>query len=192
MKTLANLFQTRRAGEWYTHLLASILGDQVDIRLYCEEDGSIHHLQPADLYLINVSALPPEAMSLIPPERRVFPRLTFLRSSVEQLRPYPQGTRAMLVNHNMEMAMESISDLLRLGVHGLQLHPYAPGASVPPGCPLALTVGYPSWSRPDRRPSSTWGPGISSLPPWQRSPCGWSCRGYWRTQTTGPIRTVWP
>ena len=148
VKTLANLFQTRRAGEWYTHLLASILGDQVDIRLYCEEDGSIHHLQPADLYLINVPALPPEAAALIPPEQRIFPRLTFLRSSVELLRPYPQGTRTMLVNQSMEMAMESISDLLRLGVHGLQLHPYAPGAPIPQGCSLALTVGYPELAPP--------------------------------------------
>lgn len=143
MKTLANIFMTRYTGEWYSNVLKSIFGDAVSIRLYCQEDDSVFHIEPSDLYLLNVDILPPEVYQGIPENRIVYPRMTFRRDSVDQLRRLSSGTSLLMVHRNPDMAMESIANILRLGLQGLDFYPYSPGAAVPPACHIAATAGLP-------------------------------------------------
>lgn len=143
MKTIANIFQTRHAGEWYSRVLASLFGDSVTIQLYCLEDEGSIHVQPADLYLLNTATFPQEVCESIPETRIIHPKLTFRRDSIEQLRTLPAGVPLLMVNQNLDMAMESIANILRIGIHGLEFHPYAPGTEIPPDCRIAATVGFP-------------------------------------------------
>lgn len=143
MKSLAIVYETKLAGDHDSQLLSTLLGDTVSVRVYCREDGSILQVEPADLYLVNAYALPDKISRSIPEDRIIWPQLTFQRNGIEQLRPLPEGTSVLIVNRNLEMAMESVTNLLRLGLNGLKFRPYAPGAETPSDCRIAATVGLP-------------------------------------------------
>ena len=104
--------------------------------------------EPADLYLLNVGNLPPEVCQGIPEDRIIHPKMTFRRDSIDQLRPLPSGTSLLMVHRSLDMAMESIANVLRLGIHSLDFHPYSPGTEVPPGCHIAATAGLPEMVPP--------------------------------------------
>ena len=98
----------------------------------------------ADLYIVAATSTDAfsQVMETIPPERKVVsPTITFFKKEIDALRQLPKGTRAMLVNLSVEMAIESIAELNRLGITQIEFTPVYPGSSYPPDVELAITPG---------------------------------------------------
>ena len=105
----------------------------------------------ADLYIVAATSSDAfgQVTALIPPERKVVsPSITFFKKEIDALRQLPRGTRAMLVNLSVQMAIETIAELNRLGVTQIEFTPVYPGSSYPPSVELAITPGEPQYVPP--------------------------------------------
>ncbi|MEQ2457472.1 sigma-54 interaction domain-containing protein [Flavonifractor hominis] len=127
---------------FYTEQLYALFGDLIEVIPYSFEDGSAYQIKPADLVIVSTSAtesyqvaqqwLPPGSLTIIS-------SITITKPALEQLLALPRGTRALLVNLSLKMAMEVISDLHHLGVNHIEFIPFYPFAEPEPGVDLAIT-----------------------------------------------------
>ena len=58
--------------------------------------------------------------------------ITFFKKEIEAPAAAAKGTQAMLVNLSVQMAIESIAELNRLGITQIEFIPVSPGAAYPP------------------------------------------------------------
>lgn len=145
-KTLGIISRSKRMADFYAGLLSGLFGGMAEIYASSLEDGSIRKLRDCDLYLVSVTSYDliyhGWAKDFLPPEARtVQSSVTFSMESVDTLRAYPEGTRALLVNQTRHMAMESISQLYHLGISNIEFLPYYPGAENPPDISAVFTPG---------------------------------------------------
>ncbi len=145
-KTLGIISKSRRMADFYAGLLSGLFGGMAEIYASSLEDGSIRKLRDCDLYLVSVTSYDliyhSWAKEFLPPEARtVQASVTFSMKTVEALRAYPEGTKALLVNQTRHMAMESISQLYHLGISNIEFLPYYPGAENPPDISAVFTPG---------------------------------------------------
>ena len=113
-KTVAVVTLSTTVVQFYAKQLHALFGELIQIVPYSFEDGSAYRIEPADLIIVSSSAaenyqaarqwLPPGSLSILS-------NITITRSALEQLMDLPQGTKALLVNLSLKMAMEVISDL---------------------------------------------------------------------------------
>lgn len=134
-------------GRFYKHLLYDLFGDLIEIYSYSVEKNSFNKIQDADLYLVATTSsnIFDYILSLVPEGGNVVvSNITLTKKSIETLMDIPKGTRAMLVNLSINMAIETISDLNRLGVTNIEFFPVYPEIETPPDLDMAIT---PSESR---------------------------------------------
>ncbi len=67
--------------------------------------------------------------------------ITLPLKALDALRALPAGSRAMLVNTTMEMAIETINQIRNAGIYQVELVPVYPGMEEIPPLPLAVTPG---------------------------------------------------
>ena len=67
--------------------------------------------------------------------------ITLPLKALDALRALPVGSRAMLVNTTMEMAIETINQIRNAGIYQVELVPVYPGMEEIPPLPLAVTPG---------------------------------------------------
>ena len=128
-KTVAVVTLSTTVVQFYAKQLHALFGELIQIVPYSFEDGSAYRIEPADLIIVSSSAaenyqaarqwLPPGSLSILS-------NITITRSALEQLMDLPQGTKALLVNLSLKMAMEVISDLHHLGVNHIEFVPFYP------------------------------------------------------------------
>ena len=141
-KTVAVVTLSTTVVQFYAKQLHALFGELIQIVPYSFEDGSAYRIEPADLIIVSSSAaenyqaarqwLPPGSLSILS-------NITITRSALEQLMDLPQGTKALLVNLSLKMAMEVISDLHHLGVNHIEFVPFYPFAEPAPNVDLAIT-----------------------------------------------------
>ena len=145
-KSIGIISQRSGMSNFYKHLLTDLFGDMADISVYSLEEETIRDLRECDLYLNTSTSYDlmrnSWAKNYLPPTGRVVQAdITFTQHAVDLLRPYPEGTRAMLVNQSQHMAMESISQLYHLGVTNIEFFPYSPETGKIPPANLAFAPG---------------------------------------------------
>ena len=131
---------------FYGQLLTRLFGDIADIYVYNMEEKTIQSLRACDLYLNASTSYDlmrnDWAKAYLPPSyQMVNSDITFTRQAVDLLKSYPSGTRAILVNQNQHMAMESISQLYHLGISNIEFFPYSPESDQIPDVKLAFAPG---------------------------------------------------
>lgn len=131
----------------YERTLLQLFGQEIQIRSFSVRNHDYPSMpKDADLYLISCTSSDAykEVSAYLPADKPTVPaKITYLKRDIEALQQLPAGTRAILVNFSMQMAIESIAELHRLGITQIQLFPYCPGMAVPPRIEMAITPGEP-------------------------------------------------
>lgn len=129
--------------KFYAKELQYLFGEYADIDTYNVKDGSASHVGEADVYAISTCALKDntEAERYLSNGDAVLLRMTITRKSLALLNAIPQGTKAMLVNLSLPMAIETMVLLNQLGVKNIDFTPVYPGIEAVPDLDLAVTPG---------------------------------------------------
>lgn len=144
-KRLVLVSEAAASRAFFADRLVLHFGDAIELHSYSVEQNNFSAMPlDADLYVITSTSSEAfgHIVSIIPPDRSVVSsKLTFFRKEIETLRKLPRGTRALLVNLSVQMSIESIAELQRLGITHIDFVPCYPGAPCPAGIPLAITPG---------------------------------------------------
>lgn len=144
-RKLVLITQAASTGPTYVQRLFQFFGDGITLETFSvEADDFAGMPRDADLYVVAATSSDAfdQVIALIPPDGSVVSvAITFFKKEVDALRQYPRGTRAMLVNLSVEMSIETIAELNRLGVTQIEFTPVYPGSSYPPDVQLAITPG---------------------------------------------------
>ena len=137
----------------YERTLLQLFGQEIQIRSFSVRKHDYPSMpKDADLYLISCTSSDAykEVSAYLPADKPTLPaKITYLKRDIEALQQLPAGTRAILVNFSMQMAIESIAELHRLGITQIQLFPFCPGMTVPPRIEMAITPGEPQCVPPE-------------------------------------------
>ena len=144
-KKLIMITESYSTSQVYEQWLYEFFGQEIEVEAYSVERDRIDRTLPsADLYLVAAtsSAAFRRVVSCIPAGGQVvISTITFRRREIEELKALPTGTRALLVNLSIQMAIETVAELNRLDITHIELIPYYPGAACPPDVQLAITPG---------------------------------------------------
>ena len=152
-KKIILVTQATSTGPTYVEWLTYFFGASIDLKQFSVEHLDFEEIpQDADLYIVAATSSDAfsQVVSLIPPGcKLISPSVTFFKKEIETLRQLPRGTRAILVNLSVQMAIESIAELNRLGITHIELTPVYPGSGCPTDVDLAITPGERQHVPPD-------------------------------------------
>ncbi len=137
---------SKEVSEFYESILNDLFNNVVDIISYNVELSTVFDFKKCDLLLISSTSYDlgknNKLQEYIPRNIPcVMSRVTFTKEAIDILKKYPYQTKAILVNQNKHMAMESISQLYHLGISNIEFEPYYPEISQVPKVDLAFAPG---------------------------------------------------
>lgn len=145
VKKIILVTQSASTGRTYTTWLFRFFGSNITLEQFSVERNDFDAMDPdADLYIVAATSSDAfsQVMAAIPQDRNIVtPSITFFKKEIDALRQLPRGTRAMLVNLSVQMAIESIAELNRLGITQIEFTPVYPGSDYPTDVNLAITPG---------------------------------------------------
>ena len=141
MKKIAVIAYSLKPSVRYADRLRSLFGSCVEVVSYALEKGIAAPIQ-ADIALISAHSIYGYVEEkLAQCQYLMIADLTLYQEAVDQLRALPRGSRAMLVNSTMEMAVETIRLIHNAGIKHIEMTPFYPGIAVVPDVPIAITPG---------------------------------------------------
>lgn len=151
MKKIAIVTNQRNIAEFYAGELKNLFQEHLETLAYSVEEGAdILMGISADLIMVSTHGVYDMVKRYVRNCDHVFiADITLKKQSLDQLMKLPPGTKAMLVNITLEMAVETIGLIYNYGVSHVEIVPYYPGMKEPPACGLAFTPGerelVPPW-----------------------------------------------
>ncbi len=122
--------------------LQKIFKNKLHIKNYSFEDRSIENGIDTKLIIILEEAIIEALKKYINPNSEIIiASRTITKEGYNKLINIPDQTKAMLVNVDTEMSMETISLIYKLGINNLELTPAYPGMNKFPNMKLAITPG---------------------------------------------------
>ena len=141
MKKIAVIAYSLKTSVRYADRLRSLFGSCVEVVSYALEKGIAAPIQ-ADIALISAHSIYGYVEEkLAQCQYLMIADLTLYQEAVAQRRALPRGSRAMLVNSTMEMAVETIRLIHNAGIKHIEMTPFYPGIAVVPDVPIAITPG---------------------------------------------------
>lgn len=141
MKQVAVIAYSLKTAVLYADRIRSFFGERATAKPYALEKGIPEPIQ-ADAALLSAHSIYGYAEEYLRGCQYILvAELTLYQDSLEQLRMLPPGTRAMLVNSTMEMAVETIRLIHNAGIKHIELTPVYPGLAAIPPLSLAITPG---------------------------------------------------
>ncbi len=164
-KKLAVITMNVEICEFYQKLLRQLFGDFANIYGYSIEDRTVMSLGTCDLYLTSCTSYDDRRNEwansvILSVSPIVKSQVTFTKKALNMLTQYPKGTRAMLVNQSLHMAMETISQLYHLGVNNIEFEPVYPGMENIPQLDLAIAPGEVRYVKGDVKEVVDLGPRV--------------------------------
>lgn len=129
---IAIITADKEISKFYKSELKYLFGDTLDISTYSTEDNSAFFPKTEEAFIVtNISFNCHEKVMLTIPKEKpvIFGSVTIENKSVEKLKKYPNGTKALLVNTTAKMAVECISTLYQKGINNIEFYSYYPGCS---------------------------------------------------------------
>lgn len=144
MKYIAVIAYSIKTAAFYAKQIHSLFGSLVQTSAY-QLEGPMPEQIESDVVLISAPSIYGLVEARLHHCRHVIVAdITLYKSAVDRLRSLPSGTRAMLVNTTMEMAVETIGLIRNSGVNHIELVPVYPGIGAVPPLKLAITPGEPA------------------------------------------------
>lgn len=142
-KKIAVFTISSEVGKFYKQQLEYFFEDLVEIFLYSmEENNFANIISSADLYVVATTSSDTfeYVMSFIPENKSfVILYVTFKKDCLKMISKIKKGTKALLVNLSVNMAIETIADLNRFGITNIEFFPAYPGMELIPEVDLAIT-----------------------------------------------------
>lgn len=131
--------------EFIESLIKPLFDKYIEIEIYSLEDGSLESGISADLIVISSYTVFEEVKKhVINNAEIIISNYTLTKKGFELVKKLPAGTKAMLVNMNAKVCMETITLIFQLGCRELNLIPVYPGVTDLKGISLAITPGESS------------------------------------------------
>lgn len=152
MNKIAIVTNMRKIADFYAEELKNLFQDHIETAAYSVEDGAgILVGIEADLILVSTHGVYDLVKRYVRNCDDIFiADITLKKQSMSQMRQLLPGTKAMLVNITLEMAVETIGLIYNSGISHVEIVPYYPGMKEPPACSLAITPGerelVPPWA----------------------------------------------
>lgn len=141
MKTIVIITHSTRTGDIYARQVLALFAESVGVTQYALEEDLPLHID-ADVVLLSAHFIYTLVESRLHSCRHIIiADITLRKSAVEKLRSLPEGTKSMLVNTTMEMAIETINLIHNSGINHIELMPVYPGLLPIPSVNLAITPG---------------------------------------------------
>lgn len=140
-KNISIITNAKDVTKFYSQKLKELFGDLINTKTFSFEDGSYKNIGDADLYVITTSAYELLDQSFLEQNNIVVVDLTITKEMLYQLRNLPNGTKAALMNVNLKMCIETISDFYHLGINNIEFYPIHPTSQAVPNVPLVITPG---------------------------------------------------
>ena len=141
MKIVAVITHGMQTADIYARQIRSLFNEFVQVKTYALEEGLPLQIN-ADVVLLSAHFIYTLAEARLRDCRHVIiADITLLKSAVDKLRCLSEGTKAMLVNTTMEMAIETINLIHNSGIRHIELFPVYPGLEEIPPLTLAITPG---------------------------------------------------
>jgi transcriptional regulator with PAS, ATPase and Fis domain len=150
MNKIAVLTYSEDAANTYYNNLANLLESKVQITKYSVEKDTISDRIETDLVILSAYGLYDLIESNVSDDVLVMiPNLTMLKNSFQKILDLPPGTRALLVNANFNLAVQSIEQIYQFGTRHIELIPYSPYLETTSDITIAVTPGevqnVPKW-----------------------------------------------
>lgn len=131
----------KKTGELYAKLLKRLFHKYIDIENYNVEDGKINDIT-SDIILASAHSIYEYVKKYTTNYNDIIiADLTLKKKSVDKLKSLPSGTKAMLVNSTLEMAISTINIIYNYGIENIELFPVYPGMKEIPNYSVAITPG---------------------------------------------------
>ncbi|MDU1909781.1 sigma-54 interaction domain-containing protein [Fusobacterium sp.] len=145
-KSIGIISKASSIANFYKDILSQVFTDNIDIYTYSIEEKTIKLLHNCDLYLLSATSDDIKkykwAEDFLPPESKtVKADIVFSKKAIDILKKYPVGTKALIVNQNKHMTMESLSQLTHLGISNIEFFLYYPKMKKVPSVDLAFATG---------------------------------------------------
>lgn len=142
LKKIAVATLYRNSGEFYYQQIKDLFGDYVDVNRYCFEDRTIEEDIVADLLLVpSFDTYDAIKRYLKGNPEIVVAKRTISKKALQKIMSLPKGTKAILVNVSVEMAIDTIATIYQLGGKHIELTPFYPGTEKIPHIDIAITPG---------------------------------------------------
>ena len=130
-KRLAIISYSTSTADTYNEQIISLFSDNIIVDRFCIDSEYIKEGIQADLILIPSYNI----FKLIKPyinkrSEIVIANRTILKSSLEKIMAIPDGTQALLMDENVDMASQMVSVIYQLGVRHIELTPICPSINI--------------------------------------------------------------
>lgn len=140
-KNITIITNAKDVTKFYSQKLKELFGDLIDVKTFSFEDHSYKNIKDSDLYVITTSAYELLDEEFLKKDNIVVVDLTITKKILGDLRELPVGTKAALMNVNLKMCIETISDFYHLGINNIEFYPVHPNSQTVPNVPLVITPG---------------------------------------------------
>ena len=131
-----------QTGKFLSNEIKKIFKDKIKINRFSFDDRSIEKGIDCNLIIILEEEIFEALKKYVKDEVEIIiAKRTITKKGFNKIINLDEGTRAMLVNVDTEMAMETISLVYQLGAKNLELTPVYPGMEKIPNLDLAITPG---------------------------------------------------
>lgn len=141
MQRIVIITYERQTAQAYADQLAYLFNEYASVEPYSLEDNNTLDIE-ADVVIASTHSI----YSMVRKHARncrniIFADLTLEKETVKSLGSLPKGSRAMLVNSTMEMAVQTIDLIYSSGINHIEMLPVYPDMKEVPNCRLAITPG---------------------------------------------------
>lgn len=140
-KNISVITNAKDVTKFYSQKLKELFGDLISVKTFSFEDGSYKNIENSDLYVITTSAYELLSEKFLEKNNIVVVDLTITKETLSILKKFPNGTKAALMNVNLKMCIETMSDFYHLGINNIEIYPIHPNSQSIPNVPLVITPG---------------------------------------------------
>lgn len=140
-KNISVITNAKDVTKFYSQKLKELFGDLISVKTFSFEDGSYKNIENSDLYVITTSAYELLSEKFLEKNNIVVVDLTITKETLSILKKFPNGTKAALMNVNLKMCIETMSDFYHLGINNIEFYPIHPNSQSIPNVPLVITPG---------------------------------------------------
>ena len=142
-KKLAVISLHNYTSDIYMNQLNLLFGEAIEIETYSFDNETIKRGVKSDVILISSFTIFEAVKKYVLNNAEIIiANYTLSKDGIQKINKLPKGTKAMLVNINSKVCMETISLIFQLGCKNLDLVPVYPGLKEKiPDIPLAITPG---------------------------------------------------
>jgi transcriptional regulator with PAS, ATPase and Fis domain len=141
-KKLAVISINEYISEFYSKQLQVLFGKSIEIENYCFDSGTIEAGVKEDIVLISSFTIFEAVKEYVSSDAEIIiANYTLTKKGMNKINGLPKDTKAILVNINPKVCMETISLIFQLGCKNVDLIPVYPGLTDIPDISLAVTPG---------------------------------------------------